>query len=58
MDLSVVIPVYNEEENISILYRQLKVHLKRFTGKFEIIIIDDGSTDSSNMLPIKKQLFH
>ena len=44
-DISIVIPVYNEEANISILYSQLKKALKDYN--YEIIFIDDGSTDST-----------
>ncbi|MGH7797419.1 MAG: glycosyltransferase family 2 protein [Candidatus Binatia bacterium] len=45
MKVSVVIPVYNEQENIPILYRQLKASLASIVGASEIIIVDDGSTD-------------
>ncbi|MFC2154106.1 glycosyltransferase [Candidatus Altiarchaeota archaeon] len=45
--LSVVIPVYNEEENILALYEELKSVLEKTGKNFEIIFVDDGSTDSS-----------
>jgi glycosyltransferase involved in cell wall biosynthesis len=47
MDLSVVIPLYNEEENAELLYAQLKAALKEVGREYEIIIVDDGSTDGS-----------
>jgi len=47
MDLSIVIPLYNEEENVEPLYNQLKTALDRTSREYEIIIIDDGSTDGS-----------
>lgn len=45
--LSVVVPVFNEEANIPILYDELLSVLKNFKKEFEIIFIDDGSTDKS-----------
>ncbi len=48
--LSVVIPIYNEEENIPSLYKELKNALEKLNKSFEIIFIDDGSSDSSLML--------
>ncbi len=43
---SIVIPIYNEEENINILYNEIKKELLNFT-EYEIIFINDGSTDGS-----------
>ena len=45
--ISVVIPVYNEEENIPKLYDELKQVLEKLPYEYEIIFVDDGSTDSS-----------
>ena len=47
MDLSIVIPLYNEEENVEPLCRQLKAALEEVGREYEIIIVDDGSTDGS-----------
>jgi glycosyltransferase involved in cell wall biosynthesis len=47
MDLSVVIPVYNEEESIQELTDWIKKVCSVDKLSFEIIFIDDGSTDSS-----------
>lgn len=47
LELSVVIPVYNEEENIEELHKSLIESLLKITEKFEIIFIDDGSKDNS-----------
>jgi polyisoprenyl-phosphate glycosyltransferase len=46
-DLSVVIPVFNEEENIPVLYSRLITVLERLPISFEIIFVDDGSNDGS-----------
>jgi len=45
--LSVVIPLYNEVDNIPELYRQLTVALTALGRSYEIIIVDDGSRDGS-----------
>jgi|SRR3989344_263627 len=46
-DLSIVIPVLNEEKNIYQLYLQLKTVLKTFPLTSEIIFVDDGSKDNT-----------
>ncbi len=46
-EISVVIPLYNEAENIPELYRQLTEALESMGRPYEIIIADDGSTDGS-----------
>ena len=45
--ISVVIPVYNEEENIKELHSRLQKTLDNCNEKYEIIYIDDGSRDNS-----------
>ena len=47
MDLSLVIPVYNEEENVPLLYAAVTAALKELTLSWEMILVDDGSRDSS-----------
>lgn len=49
LDISVVVPVHNEEGNIEYFYRELKDALN-FSRKYEIIFVDDGSRDSSFMI--------
>ena len=46
MRLSIVIPVYNEVESIDILYQEIVQSID--TSEYEIIFIDDGSTDGSS----------
>lgn len=45
--LSIVIPVFNEEENLPILCKELNETLKTLQQEYEIILIDDGSRDKS-----------
>lgn len=45
MSISVVIPVYNEEENIPVLHEKLSSVLDRLGYEYEIIYVDDGSSD-------------
>ena len=47
LDVSVVIPVYNEEKNLDELYRQLDAALEPLPLSAEIIFVDDGSSDGS-----------
>jgi len=47
MEVSVVIPVFNEEANIEPLCFQLKETLESLGKSYEIIVVDDGSTDGS-----------
>lgn len=46
-DLSVVFPVYNEEENLPILLREIAAALEGRGWTYEIVAVDDGSTDRS-----------
>ncbi|MCB0183200.1 MAG: glycosyltransferase family 2 protein [Caldilineaceae bacterium] len=54
LDLSVVIPLLNEAENLELLYGQLHEALAHGPHSYEVIFIDDGSTDAS--LSILKRL--
>lgn len=45
--LSVVVPIFNEEENITPLYRELKNVLEGLGTAYEVIFVDDGSVDAS-----------
>ena len=47
VEISVVIPVFNERESLSILYEKLCEQLEALNKSFELIFIDDGSTDGS-----------
>ncbi len=56
MRLSVIVPVFNEYKNIEILYKELVDVLNKIDKEYEIIFIDDGSTDQSyNILSALQQ---
>jgi glycosyltransferase involved in cell wall biosynthesis len=46
-ELSIVIPIRNESENIAALHEQLTASLERFGRSYELLLIEDGSTDDS-----------
>jgi glycosyltransferase involved in cell wall biosynthesis len=54
LDISIVIPVYNEAESLPPLHAELDATLKALGKSYEIIAVDDGSRDDS--LPVLKQL--
>ena len=47
MDISVVIPLYNEEESLSELYAWIERVMQQNNYSFEVISVNDGSTDAS-----------
>jgi len=47
MDISIIIPVFNEEKNIPLLCTRLCQLMESLNKEYEIIIVNDGSTDSS-----------
>jgi len=47
MDLSIVVPVYNEEENIPLLYQAITAAVAPLGLEWEVILVDDGSQDGS-----------
>jgi len=46
-DISVVVPAYNEEQNVLPLYAELKAVLDKLGKSYEIIYVDDGSKDNT-----------
>jgi len=54
MTVSVVIPLYNEEDNVEILHQRLRGVLDGLGLEYEIIYVDDGSTDRT--LPLLEQI--
>jgi len=50
IDISVVVPVYNEEDNLPVLIPQIAEVLRPLGKTYEMIFVDDGSTDRSRRL--------
>lgn len=44
---SLVIPLFNEEENLELLYQKIKQVMEKVSCGYEAIFVDDGSTDNS-----------
>ena len=47
IDISVVVPLYNEEESVNLLYDSITHVMNGLNRQYEIIFIDDGSTDTT-----------
>lgn len=45
--ISIVVPVYNEAQNLPHLYKEIKRHTEQLPYQFEILFVDDGSSDNS-----------
>ncbi|HEY6162225.1 MAG TPA: glycosyltransferase family 2 protein [Bacteroidia bacterium] len=50
VELSVIIPIYNEEANINLLYERLQKVVAAITNDYEFIFVNDGSKDKSFLL--------
>jgi glycosyltransferase involved in cell wall biosynthesis len=49
MDLSIVIPIKDEKDNIPRLHESIMAALGNFSWQYEIVLVDDGSTDGSHL---------
>jgi glycosyltransferase involved in cell wall biosynthesis len=47
---SIVVPFHNEEENVTVLYARLKQVMEQVGESFELVLVDDGSSDRSYKL--------
>jgi len=47
VDFSIVVPIYNEQDNIEALYKAITEALNDCGRQFEVILVDDGSVDNS-----------
>ena len=48
--ISVAVPIYNEQDNINELYREVVHYLEPLPYRFELIFIDDGSRDATALV--------
>lgn len=58
--ISVVVPIYNDQEVIAELHRRLHPVLEAITDRYELILVDDGSRDHSweEMLQVRRSNEH
>jgi glycosyltransferase involved in cell wall biosynthesis len=54
MDLSIIVPLYNEEDSVTPLYDAIVKSVDRMSVDYEILFVDDGSKD--NTVPIASEL--
>ena len=47
MKISIIVPIYNEEENINPLYTAVKNTMDKIENDYELIYVNDGSTDNT-----------
>jgi glycosyltransferase involved in cell wall biosynthesis len=47
LDLSLVVPVYNERENLEPLVEEIDAVARRFSWHYELLLVNDGSNDGS-----------
>ena len=47
LELSIILPLYNEEENLAPLCEEIKAVMDKLNRSYEIVLVDDGSTDAS-----------
>ena len=50
VELSVVVPVYNEEDVLPLLVERLRPVLDGLNATYEVVAVDDGSTDASAVM--------
>lgn len=58
MYLSIIIPIYNEEGNISLIFDRLKNVCNTITTEYELIFVNDGSKDNSLPTIIQMSKLH
>ena len=58
MKISIIVPVFNEEKTIIQILKNIKKIESKIQGDFEIIVINDGSTDNTiNLLNENKNIY-
>ena len=60
IEVSIILPTLNEEKNLDFLIPEIQEELTHLNiENYEIIVVDDGSTDNSKKLvELEKSLFH
>lgn len=55
MNTSIILPAYNEEKAIEKVIDDVREAMEKVPGEYEIIVVDDGSTDNTALLARKKE---
>jgi glycosyltransferase involved in cell wall biosynthesis len=50
VEVSLVVPIFNERDNLRRLHEEITATMARFGRDYEVIYVDDGSTDGSSLL--------
>jgi glycosyltransferase involved in cell wall biosynthesis len=48
--ISIVVPVFNEEDNIQVFYQEVCKHMEPLSYDFELLFVDDGSRDATPLI--------
>lgn len=48
--ISIVVPIFNEEENIQVFYQEVCKYMERLSYDFELLFVDDGSRDATPLI--------
>lgn len=48
--ISIVVPVYNEQDNVDNFYNEVVKHMEQMSYRFELIFVDDGSSDATPLI--------
>ena len=58
MKVLIIIPCYNEEKNILKVLKEIKNYNKKNKTKYDIVVINDGSTDNTEKILIENEINH
>ncbi|MBC19596.1 MAG: glycosyltransferase [Planctomycetaceae bacterium] len=48
MDVSIIVPLYNEQDNVELCYQSVDRVMEQTDWQYEIVMVDDGSTDATS----------
>ncbi len=54
MKATIIVPAFNEEQVIRKVLKELKINLKKILSEYEILVVDDGSTDNTKKETLKE----
>jgi len=48
--ISIVVPVFNEQDNLDVFYQEICRHMGKLSYQFELVFVDDGSSDATPLI--------